>query len=50
MPQPEKNCGRIKLSATSAARSGRAMPVNKTWPALDERTRHGSLLPSSAMA
>ena len=36
--------------ASRAARSGLAIPANKAWPALDERTRHGCLAPSSASA
>ena len=50
MPQPEKKRGPSNPAATSAARSGRTMPVNSSCPAFEARTRHGRLAPSSASA
>ena len=50
MPQPLKNSAPNRPCATRAARSGRTMPVNRSWPAFDARTRHGSPSPSSASA
>ena len=40
----------IGVSATLAARSGLAIPVNRACPAFDERTAHCFLEPSSASA
>ena len=50
IPQPEKQSGCIRPAATRPARSGLAIALNSTWPALELRTRQGVFSPSSARA